>query len=112
MDLIATTKLLRKWGEDWSLPRRPSGNTSDSMLLLFEYITHSSSVSLEDIKSIAAVKWIFHVSDFFRLLMMSFKYGLILLKCSSTDSGLFLSPLLPYSRFLLLEKLPTPTGLY
>ena len=36
------------------------------------------------------------MSDFLRL-FMSFKYGLILLKYSSTDSVLFPSLVLPYS---------------
>ena len=39
---------------------------------------------------------IFYVPIFFRLFMMSLKYGLIKLKCYSTDSVLFLSPLLSY----------------
>ena len=43
------------------------------------------------------VNWIFHVSDFLRLFMMSFKLGLILLRYSSTDNVLFLSLLLSYS---------------
>ena len=34
------------------------------------------------------------MSDFLRLVMISFKYDLILLRHSSTDSVLFLSPLL------------------
>ena len=66
------------------------------MLLLFECITCSSSLPLEEIELIAIVNWNFHVSDFLRLFMMSFKYGLILLRYSSTDV-LFLSPLLSYS---------------
>ena len=68
-----------------------------SLLYFFECITHSPSLSLEEIKLIAIVNWIFRVPDFVRLLMMSFKYGLILLRYSSTDSHLFLSPLLSYS---------------
>ena len=51
----------------------------NSMLSLFESITCSSSVSLEEIKLIAIVNSIFNVSDFLRLFMMSFKYGLLLL---------------------------------
>ena len=43
--------------------------------------------------------------------MMSFKYGLILLRCSSTDSVLFLSLLLSYLIELLLQKLLTLTGI-
>ena len=67
------------------------------MLSLFECITHSSSLSLEEIKLIAIFNWIFHVSDFLRLFMMSFKYGLILLRYSLTDRVLFLSTLLSNS---------------
>ena len=48
-------------------------------------------------KLIAIVNWIFHISDFLRSFMMSFKYGLILLRYSSIDRILFLSPLLLYS---------------
>ena len=43
--------------------------------------------------------------------MMSFKYGLILLKFSSTDSVLFQSPSLLYPIKLLLQKLPALTVL-
>ena len=43
--------------------------------------------------------------------IMSVKYGLILLRYSSTDTVLFPSPLLSYSIKLLLQKLFTPTGL-
>ena len=67
------------------------------MLLLFECITHSSPLSIEEIKLFAIVNWIFQVSDFLRLFMMCFKYGLTLLRDSSTDSVLFESPLLSYS---------------
>ena len=67
------------------------------MLSLLECITCFSSLSLEDIKSIAIFNWIFQVEDFLRLFMMSFNYGLILLRYSSTDNVLFLSPLLSYS---------------
>ena len=45
-----------------------------SMLVLFECITRSSSLSIE-IKLFAIVKWIFNMSDFWRLFIMSFKYG-------------------------------------
>ena len=68
-----------------------------SMLSLFECITCSSSLSLEEIKLIAIVNWVFHVFDFLRLFIRSFKYSLILLGYFSTDSVLFLSPLLSYS---------------
>ena len=80
------------------------------LLSLFECITGSSSLCLEEIKVIAIVNLIFHVSDFLRLFMISFKYGLILLRYFSTDSVLFPSPLLSYSIKLLLQKLLTLTG--
>ena len=67
------------------------------MLSLFECIAGSSSLSMEEIKLFAIVNWIFHVSEFLRLFMMSFKYSLILLRYSSTDSVLLLSPILSYS---------------
>ena len=67
-----------------------------SMLSLLECITRSSSLSMEEIKLTAIVNPI-HVSDFFRLFMVSFKYGLILLRYSSTDSVLFLLLLFSYS---------------
>ena len=66
-----------------------------SMLSLFECITCSSSLSLEEIKLIAIVNWIFHVSHFLRLFDV-FKHGLILLRYFLTDSVLFLSSLLSY----------------
>ena len=81
------------------------------MLLLFECTTHSSSFPVEEIKLFAIANWIFQVSDFSRLLRMSFKYGLILLGYSSTEKVLFLSPLLLYSKELLLQKLLTLTCL-
>ena len=69
-----------------------------SMFSLFEPITRSSSLSMEEIKLFAIVNGIFHGSDFSRLFRMSFRYGLILLGYSSTSSALlFLSPLLSYS---------------
>ena len=68
-----------------------------SMPSLFECILCSSLLSTEEIKLFAIVSWIFYLSDSLRLFMMSFKYGLILLRCSSTDSILFLSLLVPYS---------------
>ena len=52
---------------------------------------------MEEIKLFAIVNWIFHMSDFLGLFMMPFKYGLILLRNSSTDSVLFLLLLLFYS---------------
>ena len=68
------------------------------MLSVFECVTRSFSLSMEEIKLFAIANWIFHqMSDFFRLFIMSFKYGLILLRYSSAYSVLFLSSLLSYS---------------
>ena len=41
-----------------------------SMLSLFECITHSLSLSLEDVKLTASVNWIFHVLFFWRSFMI------------------------------------------
>ena len=58
-----------------------------SMSPVFECISYSSSLSsLEETKLIASINWIFYVSDFLRSFMISYKYGLILLRYSSTDS--------------------------
>ena len=43
-----------------------------SMLSLFECITHSSSLSTEEIMLFAIVNSIFYASDFLRLFMVSF----------------------------------------
>ena len=64
------------------------------MLRYFECITGSSPLSMEEIKIFALVNSILHVSECLRLFVMSFKYDLILLIYSSTNSDLFLS-LLP-----------------
>ena len=64
------------------------------MLLLFECITCSSSMSLEEINVVPIVNYIFHLPDFLRLFMMSFKDGLISFRHSLIDSALLLSPLL------------------
>ena len=72
------------------------------MLSFFECITGSSAMSLEDIKLIANFNWIFHISDFLILFMISFKYVLILSKCFSIDSVLTLLSLLLSSMQLLL----------
>ena len=58
----------------------------NSVLLLFECITCSSSLSLEKIKLITVVNWFFHVSYFLRSIMISFNYDLLLLRYSSIDS--------------------------
>ena len=68
-----------------------------SILTLFEYITHSLLLSsLQEIKLLFIGNWIFQVLDFLRSSMISFKYGLVLLRYSSTDS-VFLLPLFLYS---------------
>ena len=64
------------------------------MLSLFGCIKRSSSLSMEEIKLFTIAYCIFHVSDILRLFIMSFKYGLILLRYYLTDSVLFLSTLL------------------
>ena len=66
---------------------------------------------MEEIKLIAIVSWIFCVSDFLRLFMIFFKYGLILSKYFSTDPALYPSPLALYLIYLLLQKLLTLTRL-
>ena len=76
-----------------------------SVLSLFECITHSLSLSIEEIFFFTIASWIFHVSDFLRLFMKSFKYGLVSLRYSLTECFLFLSSLLSYSILLLLQKL-------
>ena len=77
-----------------------------SMLPCFEYITRSLSLLyLEEIKLIVIVNLIFHLSDFLRLFMISFKYSLILLRYFLTNS-VFLLPLLLYSIKLLFQNLP------
>ena len=63
------------------------------MLSLVECVIRSSSLSKEELKLFAIVNWIFHLSD----VLISFKYGLIFLRYSSTNSVLFLSLLLSYS---------------
>ena len=51
------------------------------------------------------------VSDFCRLFMIFFKYGIILLRYYSADSVLSPSPLLSYSIECILQKLSTVTDL-
>ena len=45
------------------------------------------SVSLEEIKLIAIINWSFHVLDFWRLIVLSLKEGLVSLRYSFTDSS-------------------------
>ena len=66
------------------------------MLSLFECMTCSLSLPLEEIRLIAIVNSIFHSLDFLRL-FMSFEYSSTVLRYSSTYSVLSLSPLLLYS---------------
>ena len=61
-----------------------------SMLSLFEWITFSWSLSIEENTLVAIVNWIFHVWNFYTLFMISFKFPLILLRYSSTEIFLFL----------------------
>ena len=68
-----------------------------SILSISESITCSASLSMEEINLFAIVNWIFHVPDFLRLFVMPFKCRLILLRCSSADTFLFLSALPSYS---------------
>ena len=84
-----------------------------SILSIFECVTWSSSLSsLEEVKLIFIVCWIFHVSDFLRSFMISYKSGVILWRYSWTDRVLFSSLLLLYSIKLLLQKLSILTGLW
>ena len=69
----------------------------DFDVVIFWIITRSSSLSLKERKLIAIINWIFHASDFLRFFMISFNYGLILLRYLSTNNVLFLQPLLSYS---------------
>ena len=81
-----------------------------SLLSLFQCIACSSSLSLEEVESIAIVNWMFYMSEFLRLFLKLFKYSLIELRNFLTDS-VFLSPLLLYSIQLLFPKLFTLPGL-
>ena len=81
-----------------------------SMLPHFGCIIRFWQMSLEEIKLITVVNWFFHVSDFLRVFMMYFKYGLISSRNSLIDRVLFLLPLLSYSIKLLFKNLPNLTG--
>ena len=82
-----------------------------SILSLSKCITCFSSLSMEEIKLFDIANWIFHVSDFLRLFMIPFKYGLILKRYFSTDTVLFLSPLPSYTIEMLLQNVLALTGL-
>ena len=76
------------------------------MLSLVECITFSSSLSMKEIKLLFTVNLILQVSDFLRLLMMSFKFfkcGLILLRYSSTTYSYWL--IIVFFFFMLKEIL-------
>ena len=47
------------------------------MLPLFECNTGSSSASLEKIKLIAIINWVFCISDIFRVFIMSVNYDFV-----------------------------------
>ena len=71
-----------------------SSFTTSSLCYHFLNALHAIHISMEELKLFAIINWIFHVSDFLRLFVMSFKYRLILLRHFLTDCVLFLSPLL------------------
>ena len=86
-------------------------NYFDFYVITFErFSSISLSLSLEEMKLIVIGNFFSQVSDFLRLFMISFKYGLILVRHFLIDS-VFFSPLLLSSVQLLLRKLPTITGL-
>ena len=63
---------------------------------LFSMFLKDNIVNIKKSEQYAIVICIFHESDSLRLLMMSYRHGLILLKYFSNDSVLNLSPLLSY----------------
>ena len=69
------------------------------MLPLRECTARSSLMSLVDIKLIAIVNWICHVSDIFGLFVAYVKYDLITSTYCLIDSPLFISPL----RFITIK---------
>ena len=66
------------------------------MLSLFECISCSSSLFLEEMNLIAIINLIFYLSDFWRSFMMSFKYDLILSRYPLIEKFLLLKPLILY----------------
>ena len=66
---------------------------------------------MEEIMLLVVVNRIFHVPVFLSVFMISFEYELILLKYSSADSVLFLSPLTSNAIQFLLQILFTLAGL-
>ena len=87
----------KNWSKIYVINLSALSLTIISLLSLLECITCSLSLSLEEIKLIAILNWFFRVSEFLRWFKISFKYRLILLRYSSSDSFLFLSPLFSYS---------------
>ena len=61
-----------------------------SILSLFERNACSTSLSMKEMELFAIVNWIFLCVRSFEIFYMPFKYGLTLLRHSSTDSDLFL----------------------
>ena len=82
----------------------------DSYVVTFWILYLLLTIFHGEIKLTTIVSWIFHVSDFLSL-FISFKYDLTLLRCSLTNSVLFLSPFLLDAILLLLQKSITLTGL-
>ena len=80
------------FGSEWKSSFINSSASSLIMIYMLFIITYGKT------EVFAIIDWIFHESDFKRLFMTSFKYGLIFLKYFSDDSVLFLSPLLLHSR--------------
>ena len=66
------------------------------MLSLFECISCSSSLFLEEMNLIAIINLIFYLSDFWRSFMMSFKYDLIFSRYPLIEKFLLLKPLILY----------------
>ena len=71
-------KLWRRYSKSFPITSFAFSLIKISMLLLFECIKLSLSLSLVHIKLVTIVNWIFHLSDFLEL-FMPFKYSLILL---------------------------------
>ena len=74
----------------------------------FYHSVNALHQSLEDVDLIGVFKWIFDVSKFLRLFMVSFNYGLILLRYFLVDSVLFLSALLLLFNIVVAIKIANP----
>ena len=79
-----------KWIKSFSIISPALAFIMISMLSLFECITRSSSLSMEEINLFAIANRISHMSDFLRSFMMSFKYGLFLSRYSLIDNIILL----------------------